>query len=180
MAVDRPQRFGTVMVETYRTHRRKARRRTKEHADKFKADWESRFGDDSRIWGDESGGPPEPLSENTLERRADRATAQGISMPLGMLDDPTLPHVNTMGQIKDSIEVKQIADRERGWAIDVRYEVSTDHDIFPLNEFGIGVPQRMTLEPSKRTVGEQFRNEAIKDFADSVRETKQKLGGRRL
>lgn len=179
MAVHRPYRFATVMVETYRIHRRRARDRSREHAQKFADDWRSRFGDASRIWGDDSGGPPEPLSERTLEERAERATRMGISMPLGMLDDPTLPHVATYGQIKDSIEVEKLRDTERGWATDIRYEVSTDHPIFPLNEYGIGVPQRMTLEPSRVEVAERFRHELRDDFEEAIAEVAQRYGAKK-
>ena len=179
MAVERRWRFSTVMKETYRTHRRRARDRSREHAQKFAEDWRSRFGDASRIWGSPEGGPPEPLSEYTLERRAARATAQGVAMPLGMLDDPTLPHVATYGQIKDSIRVEKQADVERGWATDIRYAVFTDHPLFPLNEYGIGVPQRMTLAPARAEVASRFRHEVVDDFGDAVDEVADRLGGRR-
>lgn len=174
MAVDRPYRFSTIMVETYRIHRRRARDRSREHANKFADDWRSRFGDNERIWGNAQGGPAQPLAPRTLADRAGRGYHSDA-----MLDDPTLPHVATYGQIKDSIEVKKIADAERGWATDIRYEVSTTHPVFPINELGIGVPQRMTLEPARVEVASRFRHEVVDDFGAAIAEVAEKYGAKR-
>lgn len=182
MAVDRPYRFATVMVETYRIHRRRARDRSREHANKFADDWRSRFGNDERIWGDKAGGAAPPLAPKTMELREKRAEKLGVPVPTNMLDDWTLDHAirpGEEGQIKDSIKVEKIADTERGWATDIRYEVSTTHSIFPINELGIGVPQRMTLEPARVEVASKFRNEAVDDFGAAIAEVAEKYGAKR-
>lgn len=174
MAVHRPHRFATVMKETYRIHRRRARDRSREHAKKFADDWRSRFGDNERIWGNAQGEPAQPLAPRTIAGRVGRGYHSDA-----MLDDPTLPHVATYGQIKDSIRVEKQADVERGWATDIRYAVFTDHPLFPVNEYGIGVPQRMTLEPARAEVASRFRHEVVDDFGDAVDEVADRLGGRR-
>lgn len=140
-----------------------AKARVERHAQEFKEDWEGRFGNDDRIGG-ELGipGTAKPLSRVTLEDRADRGY-EGTTM----LDDPLAEHVATEGQIMDSIEltptIDDPSDIERGH-YNVSAAVTTTHPIFPINEFGLGVPPRTTLLPSNLEVGSQFKERVRRDF----------------
>lgn len=162
---ERRTKFGVLMEKTFRTNRASAERMALEAAEHFKGNWESRFGDHTMIWGDQQGGPPEPLSPATIRRRARRGYDSDA-----MLDDPTLPHVDVEGQIKDSIRMEKLPDNKRGWATDVGYIIATDHPKFPLNEYGIDVPQRMTLEPTKVEVGPRFTKELLNEFMENMME----------
>ena len=162
---ERRIRFGVLMEKTFRTNRASAERMALEASERFKSNWESRFGDHTMIWGDRQGGPPEPLSPNTIRQRMSRGYYSDA-----MLDDPTLPHVAVEGQIKDSIRLEKLPDHKRGWATDVGYIIATDHPKFPFKEYGIGVPQRMTLEPTKVEVGPRFIKELFSEFMENMME----------
>lgn len=154
--------FGKLMRQGYRLCRDTARRKAYDYAYRFKNDWQARFGNDDLVAGP-SGvpGSAEPLKPSTIESRVKRGW-----YGQGMLYDPSLPHVDEEGQgtIKDSITMSEVRTRERGFYTEVSYTVTTDHPKFPLNEHGIGVPQRMTLFPTEQTIGTKFAEDLHKEY----------------
>ena len=125
------------------------------HNREFAGDWEMRFGNSSLI-GDESGVPGTvlPLHERTLDARDERGFYSDEP-----LYDPTMDHVATIGTIVDSIEESAVEANygNKGDSATVTASTTTSHPLFPLNEYGMGVPARTTLLPSRNEVGTQFK-----------------------
>lgn len=151
MANERNFIFGQALRDRYKKAGEVSQAMTQDAAYKFQADWKSRFGHRERQWGADSSFPSPELAPMTLANRRKRRW-YGYEP----LYDPTMEHVSVWGTIRDSIKVSTQEIRRRGFFTEVWNAVYTDHPLFPINEFGLGVPVRMTLAPTIDAEGGVF------------------------
>lgn len=151
MANERNFIFGQALRDRYKQGGEVSQAMTQDAAYKFQADWKSRFGNRLAQWGSDNSSPSPELRPSTLKNR--RMRGYQNQEPLY---DPTMDHVPEWGTIRDSIKVSTQEIRRRGFFTEVWNAVYTDHPLFPINEFGFGVPVRMTLAPTIDAEGGQF------------------------
>lgn len=156
--------FADLLTAQVKALRETAATRVSIAASEFQENWRERFGNDYLI-SDESGvpGTAPPLAEKTIDAREERGWDA-----LGALYDPTLPHVDEWGTIYESVVVNppglEFKESARPGFYHVESGVGTDHPVFPLNEYGLGPPVRMTLLPSNLEYGSRFYWSLLEDI----------------